>query len=70
MSTLPYLDYLLHFSMEMMMKSERVQGIHVIQRVQIVIKFWHKDTDIRKMGELSEGCRPTGCGCIVHYTCD
>lgn len=59
MSTLPYLDYLLHLSMEMMMKCERVQGMHVIQRVQIVMKFWHKDKDIRKMGELCEGCRQT-----------
>ena len=46
MSTLPYLDYLLHLSMEMMIKCERVQGMHIIQRVQIVVKFWYKDKDI------------------------
>lgn len=44
--------------------------MHVIQRVQIVMKFWHKDKDIRKMGELCEGCRPMGYDCIVHYTCN
>lgn len=57
MSTLPYLEYLLHPSMEMLMKCERVQ---------IVMKFWYRDKDTRKM---DEECRPIYY-CIMDYTCN
>jgi hypothetical protein len=36
-STLPYVDYFFHFSMEM--KCERVRGIHVIQRYKLLWIF-------------------------------
>ena len=53
MSTFPFLDYFLPLSMEMT-KCERLQEMHVIQSVHIVLNMWCKDKDTFEYARTNE----------------